>query len=112
MSDMTKLETWIKRACDETGLKADFAFSVTCPDGHQIRSVARIQSVGATNGMLILLDYEEVEDHLEYLRMAGYGFSVLSEPSDEEVFDLESAIEMFRDWGWAGGPGLDSEAGD
>jgi hypothetical protein len=103
MSDMTKLETWIQRACDGTGLKVDFAFSVTCADGHQIRSVARIRNVGARNGMLVLHDYSEVRDHLECLRMAGYGFSVLDEPADDEVFDLESAMEMFRDWGWADG---------
>jgi len=50
--------------------------------------------------MLIVGDYDEISDHLECLRLSGYGFSVLSEPGHDEVFDVESAKEMFRDWGW------------
>jgi hypothetical protein len=96
---MTNLEKWLERSCEAVGLQVDFSFTVTCPDGHKIRSVARIRGIGALNGMLIVSDYDEVSDHLDFLSLSGYGFSVLSEPEDNEVFDIESAKEMFRDWG-------------
>jgi hypothetical protein len=51
--------------------------------------------------MLIVRSYEEVQDMLEQLKQAGYGFSVLDEPHPGEDFDLESFREMFLDWGWA-----------
>jgi hypothetical protein len=101
---MTKLERWLERSCGAVGLQVDFSFTVTCPDGHEIRSVARIRGVGAPNGMLIVSDYDEISDHLECLSLSGYGFSVLSEPGDNEVFDIESAKEMFSDWGWVDAP--------
>lgn len=97
---MTNLQTWLKRACEAVGLQVDFSFAMTCPDGHEIRSVARIRGVGDVNGMLIFSDYNEISDHLECLSSSGYGCSVLSEPGDNEEFDLESAKEMFCDWGW------------
>jgi len=97
---MTNLQRWLERSCEAVGLQIDFSFTVTCPDDHEIRSVARIRGVGNVNGMLIVSDYNEISDHLECLRSSGYGFSVLSEPGDNEEFDLESAKEMFCDWGW------------
>ena len=43
---MTKLEAWLQRACEVVGLKVDYSFEVTCPDGHNIQSIARIRDVG------------------------------------------------------------------
>ena len=97
---MTNLQKWLERSCKAVGLQVDFQFTVTCPDDYQIRSVARIRGVGNVNGMLIVSDYSEISDHRECLTSSGYGFSVLSEPGDDEEFDLESAKAMFRDWGW------------
>ena len=44
------------------------------------------------------LDAYEVGDELIKL---GYGYSVLEDPNELEVFDLNDYIEMFSDWGWS-----------
>jgi len=97
---VTRQETDLKQACDEVGLGIDFRFEVTCPDGHVVRSVARIRDVGDTNGMLVFSRVEEMGGRGECLCSLGYGYTVYGEPGDKEVFDLESYKEMFRDWGW------------
>jgi hypothetical protein len=96
----SNLRKSLERSCAEVGLRLDLGFTVTCPDGHEIRSLARIRDIGDVNGMLIFTDFDEVSDHLKCLSASGYGYSVLSEPGDDEEFDLESVKEMLRDWGW------------
>jgi hypothetical protein len=54
--------------------------------------------------MLVLASYATIREHLQQVSDAGYGFSVLSEPPVGEPFELETFVEMFRDWGWAGDP--------
>lgn len=97
---MTKLQTWVQRACDEVGLKVDLDFDVTFPDGRDVRSIARIRDIGDENGMLIFSNYEKVRGCFENLILLGYGYTVFGEPGGNEVFDLESYKEMFSDWGW------------
>jgi hypothetical protein len=99
---MTTLETWLLRACDALGLKADLSFTVRMGSSADIRCVARIQNLGAENGMLVVHCYEDVRPYVDQLAKAGYGYSVLDEPREDEVFDLDSFQEMFRDWGWSG----------
>jgi len=65
-------------------------------------TVARIRDLGAANGMLIFEKYEDFCELAERLLDAGYGFSVLDEPGQQEEFDLQSFEEMFADWGWSG----------
>ena len=99
---MTTLENWISQACDALGLHADFAFVVDVGDGREVCAVARINNLGAKNGMLVVRNYDDVQPYTETLARAGYGYSVLDEPRVDEVFDLDSFQEMFLDWGWAG----------
>ena len=67
-----------------------------------IHAVVRVRDLGAENGMLVVSDYDDVKAHLAEITKAGYGFSVLDEPSPLEGYDLESYAQMFRDWGWSG----------
>lgn len=99
---MTTLEMWILQACDALGLRADFAFVVDFGDGHELRAVARIRNLGASNGMLVVRSYDDVRPYAEALAQAGYGYSVLDEPRSDEAFDVDSFREMFLDWGWVG----------
>lgn len=99
---MTKLESWISKACKAFGLQADFDFAVDTGDGHKVWAVARIRNLGAKNGMLVVRNYDDVRVCAESLARAGYGYSVLDEPRDDEDFDLGSFKEMFLDWGWCG----------
>ena len=98
---MTKLKNWLVKACQASNLQVDLGFLAVVGDRKAIQSVARIRGLGAVNGMLILRHYDEVRPCLQDVRQAGYGFSVLDEPGDEEAFDLQSFQEMFRDWGWS-----------
>ena len=38
---------------------------------------------------------------MEALEHLGYGFSVMSELSESDAFDVEGYAEVLRDWGWA-----------
>jgi hypothetical protein len=102
-TDMTRLENDLARACEALGIRMDLGFKLSCPDGHEVRSIARLHAVGAPNGMLVVGTFEEVEDYCNYLDSTGFGYSVLDEPGDNEVFDLESNRQMFCEWGWPEG---------
>ena len=99
---MTKLESWLMQACQASGLEVEIGFLAVVGDRKTVQSVARIRGLGHVNGMLIVRDYDEVRSLLDDIRLAGYGFSVLDEPRDDEAFDLHSYQEMFHDWGWPG----------
>jgi hypothetical protein len=99
---MTQLESWIVQACHASNLQVDLGFLAAVGDTRTVRSVARIRGLGAVNGMLILRNYDEADSCLNDVKQAGYGFSVLDEPGDDEAFDLQSFQDMFRDWGWSG----------
>ena len=99
---MSKLSDWIARACDELGLRADVGFSLVLPNGHNVHTVARIRDIGGKNGMLIVSSFDEVKNDLDDISRSGYGFSVLEEPPEREMYDLETHREMFRDWEWFG----------
>lgn len=99
---MTTIENWISRACDTLGLQADFPFFVDFGSGLKVRAIARIRNLGSRNGMLVFLNYDDVRPYADKILRAEYGYSVLDEPSANEVFDLDSFKEMFLDWGWSG----------
>jgi hypothetical protein len=100
---MTRLENDLATACEALGIRMDLGFKMSRSDGYEVRSIARIHNVGAPNGMLVVGSFEEVKDYCDYLHSAGFGFSVLDEPGDKEVFDLASYREMFCEWGWPEG---------
>jgi hypothetical protein len=99
---MKRLPEWLWRACAELGLRVDLDFKLSLPNGLEMSVVARIRDLGAANGMLIFESYDEISNFTKELLDAGYGFSVLDEPSPQEGFDLDSFKEMFIDWGWSG----------
>lgn len=99
---MTTLAQWILQACNALELQADFNFVVDAGDGHAVETIARIRNLGAKNGMLVVRNYDDVRPYAQDLTRAGYGYVVLDEPRSDEMFDLDSFKEMFRDWGWCG----------
>jgi hypothetical protein len=109
---MTRLEDRLIRACEAFKIRIDLGFKLPCPDGHDIHSVARIYGVGPPKGMLVVGSFDDVRAYQEFLDLAEFGYSVLDEPGDKSVFDLESYREMFCDWGWPDGecPEPDEEA--
>jgi hypothetical protein len=91
------------RACAELGLRAELGFTVTLP-GAVLYPFARICDLGAPKGMLLFTSSSEMKGQGEALVERGYGYSVLSEPRDDEEFDIDTFQEVFRDWGWSGEP--------
>jgi hypothetical protein len=100
---MTRLEERLIRACEAFGIKIDLGFRLQCPDGHEVKSIARIRDLGAPNGMLVISSFDEVKKHQECVEAAGFGYSVLDEPGDKSTFDLQVYKEIFCDWGWRDG---------
>lgn len=101
---MMDLATEVSKACSILGLRVELGFSLSLGNDIKIHTVARIPDLGARNGMLIVSSYGEVKNYLKELDSAGYGFSVLDEPSPNAEFDIDSIREMFIDWGWSGDP--------
>lgn len=89
-------------ACAALGLRLDLEFVITI-DGVEIKTVALIHEIGGPNGMLVLTSYDR--EYADKLVELGYGYSVMSEQSENTVFDLDSWIEVFNDWGWSGEEG-------
>ena len=56
--------------------------------------------------MLVLSNFESIQEHVDLIEAAGYGFSDLDEPEPSDAFDLEEFRDVFRDWGWSGPPEL------
>jgi len=99
---MTRLAARITRASEALGLRCETEYVVGLSSGEALESVAYLQDLGAPNGMLILRSGEKALLHAAELSRMGYAFSVLEEPRSDEIFDLESVIGMFSDWGWSG----------
>ena len=52
--------------------------------------------------MLIFTNYDDVSPYVNEIVEAGYGFSVLGEPGENENYELEEYMELLADWGWTG----------
>ena len=99
---MTALQARLARACTELGLRLALDFVASLPSGRRVLALARIAELGGTNGMLIVTRYDDVRPVLDEIDAAGFGFSVLSEPTRDEGYDLQPFIEMFSEWSWTG----------
>ena len=94
---MSRRLDWLKAACLALGLRLDVPI-LDLGGGRVVNAAARVRDIGEANGILIVRSYDEVQNLLNELRQAGYGFSVLDEPSSTEDFDLDVFREMFLDW--------------
>jgi hypothetical protein len=97
---MGRLLPWLKLACSALNLKIDEGFTVQFKDGKKITALARIFGTGQEEGMLIFEDYDCIKEHVNLITGSGFGYSVLEEPFEHEVFDLDQYKEMFLDWGF------------
>ena len=52
--------------------------------------------------MLVVADYDNLEGCADELVEAGYGFSVMDEPGNDEDYDREAFVGVLADWGWSG----------
>lgn len=101
----SRLATAWMQAAAPLGIEVVAPHSVTLPSGARIDAVALVKSFGGAKGMLVLADYGQVRHHVQEVVVAGYGFSVMSEPAPERPPTLDGWREVLRDWGWSGPPG-------
>lgn len=95
---MSILKNQLIRACDELGLAIESEFVWTAGDGRVFRPLVRLSSVGPPSGMLVFLRYDEFKAYADEIVQAGFGYSVLSELSSRDEYDLAGYEEMFADW--------------
>lgn len=91
------------------GLAARFGLSVVTPfdvklGDETIRVPVLLRDFGARYGMLLVTSFDEIAAYADRITQNGYGFSCLSEPSENESNDDEytSFIDILTDWGWSG----------
>lgn len=101
---MATLKTDWTKAAGPLGLDVVAPFSVTLASGTQVHAEVLVRDFGATEGMLIVQEFDEIVLLQGELLAAGFGYSVIRESPEGEPFDLESFKEVLRDWGWAGSP--------
>lgn len=64
--------------------------------------ITLIKDIGAKKGMLIFPDGTSIMPYANSLAEKGYGFSVVAHPDTPFLEQLESCIDMLKDWGWSG----------
>lgn len=90
----------------ETAAK-DLALTIVTPfylimnDGNRLAIDILVKNYGTKNGMLIVSDYNSINNYQDEIINSGYGYSAMSAPEDNE-YDKNRIIEVLRDWGWTG----------
>lgn len=95
------LQFWQKAAAD-LGLQLIAPFSLLLTSGKKLDAIFLIKNFGATNGMLIFGNYDEIFPYVDEIVEAGYGFSILDEPMANENYSKDEYIALLADWGWSG----------
>lgn len=96
-------EYW-KRAGNDLGIRIQSPFKLVLKDGLILEFEVLVKDFGAKLGMLITTDYKKIEPIEDKLVESGYGYSVLSEPTKERIYSVESFKNLLNDWGWSGDP--------
>lgn len=102
---MTNIKECFARACKSLDLEVDPYHVVELEPGKSISSEVYIPNLGGPRGMLIFRSFQDMQGFDDELIEAGYGYSVMSEPTTEEEYSPQSLIEVFLDWGWSGDEG-------
>jgi hypothetical protein len=97
---MTTQAEHLSCACQELGLRIEVPFNVELRAGLTISARALLPELGAENGMIVVSHYDDLYGASDEIQSAGYGYSVLEDPLEGEVYDRDSYMELFLDWGW------------
>ena len=93
-------EEWSVEAAD-LGLTIIAPFRLILPDGRELEFDALLKNFGYKNGTLLTSNHD-IWDHREAIIGLGYGWSIMGEYSEHEVYDRAGYIEVLADWGWSG----------
>ncbi|HID99943.1 MAG TPA: hypothetical protein EYP59_06605 [Thiotrichaceae bacterium] len=95
------IEIW-QEAAHDLGLEIVVSFSLKLPSGKKINTDLLLRHFGDEQGMLIVRNYKKVKFWGDEISEQGYGFSVLSDSSKEEMYVKAEFIDLLIDWGWSG----------
>jgi len=91
---MNKLQKYLIRAAKELDLKITTPYHLELATDKSIDVLAFFPELGCPKGMVVIKDFEEIEDAVETLVQTGYSFSDLSyDLSTDEPYDLEEVLE-------------------
>jgi hypothetical protein len=99
-SRMTAFQERWTRIAERFGLKIRIAFQIDI-GGEHLTVPVLLEDFGARRGMVLVTSFKEINAVAEQLASAGFGYSCLGEPRDQEI-DEPYIIDMLRDWGWSG----------
>ena len=94
-----RLAAYWQQAGQLLGFTVEAPCLVVLHDGQPVEFSARLPDFGAERGMLLSDRYEDFAAHADALVLAGYGYSVLSDPGPEPV--RAEIIDLLQDWGWS-----------
>lgn len=94
------------RASEDLGIDFVAPYVLKLPDGHLLKAELLVKHFGAPNGMLIFNDSKEVMKYGDAIIDAGFGVSVMGDPSDRAEYSTQNYVELLSDWGWSGEPEL------
>lgn len=94
---------WLK-AASVLGLKVEAPCMVALPSGATVVADVLVHQFGASKGTLILRRYDDIRQQISELQAVGFGFSVMSDPRQNEAFEVQQYVDVLRDWGWSGAP--------
>jgi hypothetical protein len=70
-------------------------------DNETIQFAGLVENFGSEKGMLIFCSKSwEVQPYTKAGESQGFGYSCLSVPDDNELYDKQTFIEVLNDWGW------------
>ena len=95
------IKTW-QIAAKDLRIEIITPFILKIESGAQIKAEILLKNFGATNGMIITKDYDQIAPFVDEIVSEGYGFSVLDEPSENEQYVREDFVDILHDWGWSG----------
>jgi hypothetical protein len=95
------LKQW-EAARDDLGLEIVAPFEIDLGNNVKVLADILVKDFGGRNGTLVVTSYDVIKSYQEQLRKFGYGFSVLSEPSGEPIYDREVFVDMLSEWEWTG----------
>jgi hypothetical protein len=100
--DMSPLAArWTKAAVD-LGLKVVTPCEFAVAPAVCLRVPLVLRDFGAREGRLLLSDYSVISRWLPDIELAGYGYSVVSEPPPNEAYSRQDCIDLLNDSGWTG----------
>jgi hypothetical protein len=99
---VTRLADRWRKIADALGLRMVAPYRLMLPSGDVVDADLLLRDFGGPNGMLVLSSTDKLGRHGDGVVAAGFGYSVLQEPDDDEDIDLDVVREVLRDWEWTG----------